>query len=174
MGGPAPVSGPLPAPAVAVQGPGIEEVRADVRTSSNATQQAITGVGANLGKLSESVQGFGGDLARITTKLEAQVTAVAQLRSELSANATAQVGLKNDIEQLAVASRAGRDSTVSTIQFNKEMKESLIAAYDTNKYTVWVMCALLLAIVTKLLGNSRDRAEGRFKEALALLREAKK
>ena len=137
----------------------IGELRQQVQASTNFTQNSITGIGANLGKLSESVQGFGGDLAHVSLGLKgqieakaeivatikAQIQATANLQAKIDAQVMAQVGLKNEIEQLSIASKAGRDSIVS--QYTKEMRDTMLESYRTNNYTVWVMSGILVTMM---------------------------
>lgn len=162
----------------------LREIRSEVKASTNLTQNSITGLGANLGKVAETVQGFGGDLARINAEirsnvearadvsatLKASLQAQADLRAQLAAMAQAQVGLKNEIDQLTISTKSGRDSIVQTVQFSKEMRDTLIASYESNKYTVWVMSGAMLAVVSAFLDFSRRRAEQRSRDHLAELR----
>ena len=169
----------------------IKEVRTDATSSNNAVQGSLTGIGANIGKLAEKIQGFGGDLARIdtalTTRIDTSIRATADLRAEMTntldarINATAmmsnqafaemktrvdamvqgQVGLNNRIESMQQTVSAGRDSMVSTVQFDQKMADTLKASYDSMLRIVWIMCGM----VVTLQELSRRRAEGRFREA---------
>lgn len=74
-------------------GKSLGDMRSELQASSNANQNTITGLGANISKVAEKVQGFGGDLLRIensvNAKLEANLTAQANLKADLSADLSA-------------------------------------------------------------------------------------
>jgi phage-related tail protein len=165
--------GPLPA-AVERAAPVLdrtvaEEVRADVRTSANQTQQSVTGLGANLGKVAESVTGIGGDLARLSASVESNVRLQAEIKAKVEAAVSAQAGLKNELEQWSMAVKAGRDSTVETVQFTREMAQTIQRQSLGTVLVVLIMAAVLVWDKDK----SRRRAEARAAEHLALLKEEK-
>lgn len=134
--------------------PASEDLRAEVvelpkeitsAASNNATQQSLTGLGVQVGKMAEVLQA---SLLRMENTLSAQITMKNQLNATASANAEfkarmeatakaiakldarvdaalnaslqAQAGLNNRIDQ--VSTSAGRDA-ISSTQFTEPMKE---------------------------------------------------
>lgn len=131
-------------------------IASETQSSSNATQNAITGLGVQVTKVAEKVQGVGGDiaavrgdvsavkgdiqteiaavkgnvqadLALVRGDVKAAMTAVAELQADIKALAQGQVGLENRIDQTTAT--AGRDLNQTT-QFSKEMQKVLEASYE--------------------------------------------
>lgn len=137
----------------------VTDLRQEVQVSSNATHNAISGLGVQVSKVAERVQGFGGDLLKVQTQVDAAVTAQAvvatelradvraemqtviasqvsanvallrDLKTEITALAQTQVGLKNQIERTEQTVTAGRDNHVT--QFTKEMLEAFKSENQT-------------------------------------------
>lgn len=157
---------PVPIPASTEAG----EIRSEIKASSNQTQNSITGIGANLGKLSETIQGFGGDLANVHAALRLSVDTQLEMKNRLDAAVQAQVGLKNDLEQLTVSTRAGRDAIVTTTEFSREMRDTLVYSFLATYAGTVAAFVALVAIVTKFLEASRRRAEERAWDAQQALK----
>lgn len=78
-------------------------LRADVQSSQNATQNSISGIGLNVGKVAEKLEA---DLLRIQTDIHANLNTVvtaqtelrASLRADISTAVTAQASLRADLQ----------------------------------------------------------------------------
>ncbi|OHB81190.1 MAG: hypothetical protein A2W31_05105 [Planctomycetes bacterium RBG_16_64_10] len=196
-----PVTVNVPAPVVS-QSPDmkpVSELRSEVQASSNQTTNALTGLGVQVSKVAEKVDAalvkvdasfqatasLRADMsasasatAVLTNAMSAQATAIANLKLALEGIAQGQIGLKNSIETTSQTVASGRDSHVQTIQFTKEMMETLKASYEaqlaqtksdnrTLFWTVTILMATVAGIVALVLEGSRRRAEAR---CLAVIR----
>jgi hypothetical protein len=117
--------------------------RAEDVSSNNATQQSLTGLGANVAKLAEKLDA---SLLRV----EARLDALAQTQ------ASAQVGIGSRMDTLQQNVSAGRDSSVTT-DFTREMKDTLIKSYSTILWIVTVTGAL--AVLAVALADASRRRE---------------
>jgi len=105
-------------------------------------------------------------MAELKAELKAQVQATAELRAELQAVGAAQAGIANKfeskIDQLTQHVSSGRDSIVSTTQFNDDMMKTIIwgnALYAGIIVTIIIACMAVVLILSK---RSRERAERRY------------
>lgn len=186
----------------------------DVTASNNATQQSLTGFGVQVSKIAESFKLFGDSLAHVEARVESNVKASAVLNADvrntletklevhasnqmkllsdfeakMDAKFTAQgagmAGLRNELSMLTQNVSSGRDSNVQTINFSKEMRDTLIQSYESQVKIIIYFCGALTtivsAIVTGLCGvmtamaqGSRKREEQRHKETKAQLEKLK-
>jgi hypothetical protein len=183
--------------ALKAQAAQVESVK-DMTASTNATQQTLTGLGLQISKLAESFK-VADTLARfentIKTELAATVNAVSHIEVKNDVNAKAfsdlnarldkmeisfkssvdvdgVAALKSDIQKMSQTVSAGRDSHVQTIQFSREMRDTLIQSFENQLDTTKAFCALIVSLMGILQITDRLRAKNDHKEfmkALSLL-----
>lgn len=180
--GPATVAIPVlpPTDSKAAAGP-VQRVEASA--SNNATEQTQQ-LGIQIAKLGERVEGIHAELnstinanatlsasavadirASIRTEIDAtakvNAKAVAELDVKLEALAAAQVGINNRIDQTTQTISAGRDANTKTIQFTKDMSDTLIESERSHGRTLIAVVLLLCGVLVVFLECSRRRAEKR-------------
>lgn len=149
----------------------MEKLHNETIASTNQSQQAITGLGANIAKVAEKMTGVEGDVsavkaaintniqttADIKNSLTASASVVAQLKNEMKAefdakltaqaefHANAVAALKSQIENTSTTISAGRDAT--TTQFTKEMMQTLETSYKSMVSEIKTAFYAVIAIV---------------------------
>lgn len=166
----------------------VRTIRTETQASNNATQNSITGLGANLGKIAEKVdaslvksEATANTVAQFKTEVKNEMKAQADVNAQAfaefkaetkarldaiaQAQAQGQAGWNNKLDSMQQTLTAGRDA-INTTQYSKEMQETIIATVEKSADAQVQNTRILCGVIVVLAELSRRRAEKRAKAAL--------